>query len=112
VFTDRIYNRTIEKETHLSEFSELLLILTWNLLHTPGKPRYCNSWDTVEALACPDKTTFFPENSMRLLNGFWFQIGSDFGLRIGFSFTLEVNEVDKSPFPYSLKTAHLTVRCL
>lgn len=49
---------------------------------------------------------------MRLLNWFWFQIGSDFGLRIGFGLKQEVNEADKSQFIYILKIPHLTVRCL
>lgn len=71
-----------------------------------------NSWDITEALACPDKTTFFSENGMRLLNGFWFQVGSDFGLRIGFSLTQELNEIDKSQFICRLNLSHLTVRCL
>lgn len=35
---------------------------------------------------------------MKLLNGFCFEIGSDFGLRIGFSLIQEVNEGDKAQF--------------
>lgn len=54
----------------------------------------------------------FPENCMKQLTGFWFQLGSDFVLRHGFSLTEEMHEVDKSWFLYSPKTPLLILRCL
>lgn len=111
--THRIRNRISEKETHLSEFAKLLPMATWNFFHIPGKATYCLIPGTLQkSQLVPTRPYFFSENSMRLLNWFWFRIGSDFGLRIGFGLTQEVNEADKSQFIYSLKIPHLTVRCL
>lgn len=68
--------------------------------HTPGKPRYCLTPGTLQKplLVLTRPRFFFSGTSMKLLNEFCFEIGSDFGLRIGFSLIQEVNEGDKAQF--------------
>lgn len=107
--SDHTHIRATEGETHWNEFSALL----YNISCTHRK-----SQDTVLLLGhcsipCLSwQGPIFPENCMKELKGLQFHLGSDFVLRRGFSFTEEVNEVDKSQSLYSPKTPLSTIRCL